>query len=497
MTKVLDKISAFLLNWRISKKALAVVFAVLFIISLIPIVITAFYSVPVLDDYTFGLKSHLAYINGESFFGGVIESCDYFYHNWQGFFTANFLASIQPFNIDVHLYWISNIIVLVAICFSMFFFARTILVDVLHSDKWSYLLISIPIVTLFLQFMPGIQEGVYWMDGSLSLVVESVFLIVFSLVIKIHLCKRKNKKIIFGLFAILLSALFSGVGPITLVTVFMAFIPSLIYCIHRKYSVYKLMIVIMAIVIVGFLISAFAPGNAVRQASVSGLSLPSAIIKAVVMSVYYFGEWSTLFYLLALCFTAVVFYGVAQRTSYQFKYPLLVFVICYIIYAGRMSVQYYATGSIGAWRQLNQYYLFFLICMTISVLYFVGWLSKKKNTEKIVSKNLISASISVVFVIIIGFSFLAGSVNYCYDHTVSSVSTTLSLVKGNTQKYNKEMMERISIYEDESIKDVVVSPLTSRPKFFSDDLISDEETDWTNQSIADYYKKDSVVLSNE
>ena len=496
MVRTLDRVGNFLLRWKISKKALAIIFVVLFVLSLVPIVVTAFYSVPVLDDYTFGLRAHLAYAHGDSFLSGALESCDYFYNNWQGVYTANFIASIQPFVFNENLYWISNITVLFAVCFSLFFFIKVIVINVLQADKWDYLLISIPIVTLFLQFMPGIQEGIYWMDGSLSLLVNSVYLIVFSLVILYHFSKKKKNKIIYSVLAVLLVLLFSGSSYLCYVTCLILTISSVIYCICKKHKTYKLILLLFGIYTVGVVVSVLAPGNAVRMSSVSGLSLPMSIMKALIMSVFYFGEWSSLFYIATLVFISVVFYSITKRTKYQFKYPLLVFVLCYIVYAGRMSVQYYATGTIGGWRQLNQYYLGFLLCITISFLYFVGWLSKKELIDgKVLKYN--RKAVSVVLVMIIAFAFISGTVCYAYNHVVSSISTSISLVKGETKQYHSEMMRRIEKYNDPDLEGVEVSPLSVYPKFFVPEPLSEDYKYWTNESNAKYYEKQYITLLHE
>lgn len=68
MTVILDKITNFLCKLRISKKVLAVLFVIAFLLSLIPIVITAFYSVPTYDDYNFGYYTHKSVVDGDNFF---------------------------------------------------------------------------------------------------------------------------------------------------------------------------------------------------------------------------------------------------------------------------------------------------------------------------------------------------------------------------------------------------------------------------------------------
>lgn len=491
MIKAIDRIGIFLKNWKINKKTLAIIFVFLFVCSLIPIIITTFYSMPAFDDYSFGLHVHKALINGDSFWNGVIESCSYHYNYWQGFYTNNFINSAQPFNIDISLYWISNLSYLFIICISMFYFIKVILIDVLKASKTDYVLISVPITTIFLQFMPGISQAIYNTVLGLSLITNFICLLIFSFVIKYHLSKSKKTKFIYGSLAIILSILISGTPPIIFITVFLISIVAILYCLHNKYKVYKLLMCILAIFFVGLLISVLAPGNAYRTDTVSGYPLHMAIIRALAFSGFFLGEWFTLFFSAFLVFIAIIFFNIAKTSNYSFKNPLLVFIISYLIYASRISIQIFATGSIGGTRQLNEYYLGFLISTTISFLYFVGWISKKDFTNSI---EYVSKKISVITILIISFTFICGTSYYAYNNTVTSLATTVSLINGNTQTYHKEMLERLDMIENNSKSDVVVSPLSIYPPFFMEEPLQTNKDFWTNQSVAAYYEKDSIIL---
>ena len=74
MEKIINKINNFLVKLRVSKNIIAVLLVIAFILSLVPLIITAFYSVPVFDDYNFGYYTYEALLNGHSFVNGVIES---------------------------------------------------------------------------------------------------------------------------------------------------------------------------------------------------------------------------------------------------------------------------------------------------------------------------------------------------------------------------------------------------------------------------------------
>ena len=174
MTTILDKITNFLCKLRISKKVLAVLFVIAFLISLIPIVITAFYSVPTYDDYSLSYYSHKAVVDGTSLFGGIVTNCIELYNTWQGFMLSNFYPAIQPFVFDENLYFISCLFVIGILIFALLYFAKSILINTLKVNVFDYILISFPITFLIIQFMPSVSEAFYWMDGSLTFVVNSL-----------------------------------------------------------------------------------------------------------------------------------------------------------------------------------------------------------------------------------------------------------------------------------------------------------------------------------
>lgn len=495
MFKTIDRFGSFLKRWTISKKVLAGIFIAGFALSLIPIIITCFYSVPVFDDYNFGFYTHKSIIEGNGFFAGVISSVVNIYNEWQGFFTANLWASIQLFNIDVNLYFISNIVVLAFVIISFMYFGKVILRDVLNADLSSYFIITIPILFIYIQFMPSIAEGLYWMDGALSNMTCAIFLLIISLVIKVYLSNSVNKKLIYSIITIILTLSICGSGPMFYIIIMEIGIVSLIYTIKKKNPVYKLLIAIMAIYTIGIIIAAISPGNNVRLESIDGgMSLISAVSHALFYSVVYFGKWISLVYLSIMVFLVFLFYPIAKKSNYKFKNPLLVFVLLYLLYASSMSIQLYALGYLGAPRQMNMYCVFCLLCTTISIFYFVGWLSKRKVICN--NKVLSNKKVPVVLVVLCAFTAVCGCLNFGVKK-IASVSTSISFVKGETQQYSKEMRERIDLYENDKIKNVVVKPLSVYPSFFMEESLKTDDSYWTNRSVAKYYGKDSVVLATK
>lgn len=496
-SKITCKCSKIINKLEISKKVLAIVFMVAFIISLVPIVVTAFYSVPVFDDYTFGYLSHKSVTEGGSLFIGAIEATKNFYLEWQGFYTSNFIAAFQLFNIDVGLYFISNLLIIFSVLFSVFYFSNVILKKVFGLGMADYILITVPVATLLIQFLPSLAEGFYWMDGSLSMLTQSIMLLIFSFVIQYKLACTKGKRAFYFILSVVFMLIISGTSILTYITMMLVFILALIYSFSKKYNTKSLIITLMLIYTVGIIISLIAPGNAVRieQNGGTGYSLIMSIIYALISSVDCFSKWTTLSTIAVLLFISLVFYNIAQKSKFQFRNPLLVFVISYLIYAARMSIQFFSLGYLGAPRQMNNYYFGYIIMVTISTLYFVGWLSKKIKVSSNNVKQLSDADLhqKVIVLIFLLMFFVSGCFNVGVKN-VASVSTSWSLLKGETQQYSVEMHERINLYENSDIKNVAVKPISKIPDCFMDEPLKSDPDYWTNRSVAKYYNKETVVL---
>lgn len=452
-----------------------------------------FYSFPTSDDYTFGYRAHQSYLSGDGFWTGVFASCSRYYNEWQGFFTCNFIASSQPYTISENLYFVSNLLFFSVFVFSLFLFAKAMLIDIIKVRIRDYILVTVPIVGYIIQFLPSAAEGIYWMDGSLAMLITGLVFILILVIIKYSIAGSKRYKFFLFALSIVLSVVCSGGIIMDYVTFLLLYIFSIVYCAKKRHNMILILTINFAVLTTGFLFSALAPGNNVRKATMQGFSVIKSIMYAIYSSFQYFGTWFTVSFMIVLLFSSIVLWNTLKNSKYNFKNPLLVLVLCYAVYSGRMSVQLYAGGYLGSPRQMNQYFIGFVCCTSIAWLYFIGWLSKKQSTKMIIiNKDRMSAVLCLLSMII----FLAGGLSYGFKN-LNSISTSLSLIRGETQQYCQEMSDRLAIYKDESVKTVTVKPLTNYPVFFLHETHSTSSSYWVNTAIATYYDKDSVVLLDE
>lgn len=154
---------------RITLKQVNRILSVIFIISLAPLLILAFFDHPAIDDFVFGAQIHHTIQAGGSIFDTVrvaVEQTAQVYQEWQGSFAAVFLFSFQPAVWGESFYWITPYIMLGIYVISTFFFGKVLCVDLLKASKAQWCLLSVLIMGISIQTMPSPVQGIYWYNGA-------------------------------------------------------------------------------------------------------------------------------------------------------------------------------------------------------------------------------------------------------------------------------------------------------------------------------------------
>ena len=99
---------------KISDKTIAIVMALGLFISLIPIVVLAFYNYPCADDFSASDTAHWAWQETGSLWEVIKaawENVVYNYENWSGVYTSVFWTSMQPGLFGEEFYGINNALI--------------------------------------------------------------------------------------------------------------------------------------------------------------------------------------------------------------------------------------------------------------------------------------------------------------------------------------------------------------------------------------------------
>lgn len=464
------------------------------LLSLIPIIISSFYSHPLADDFGFSEKVNHVVKNGGGLFDILSASFQQVkdtYLDWQGTYAAIFVFSLQPAAFSEHIYFLTTFVMLIALIASTLFFVNTIF-NILGYDKKIGIIISFVILLLSIHFVVDKKEAFFWWNGSSYYTLFYSFsLLFFSILIKMYYAEKIIKKVIFLIISLLLAAILGGGNYSTalLTTVILAFVIFLLIKHKKKISLCYVMIFL--ILITGFVISMIAPGNSVRAATLTGESPVKAIIHSVFYAVVYIAKWTGLAQLAGFSVIGFFAYILTKNSKYKFQYPFIVFVLSVLVFATQLTPPLYAMNSVGSGRQINIYYYSYYIFMSFNIFYIIGWINQK-DIVRIRTKN-IQKSFSVCTLLLIIGVFLCGCLNYGL-HNITFVDTLLALKNSTPQTYSAEYLDRISQIENGN---TTISDIKTVPDFFSPLCIEEDSDFWINKQIARYYDVDKVTLKTE
>lgn len=464
------------------------------LLSLIPIIISSFYSHPLADDFGFSEKVNHVVKNGGGLFDILSASFQQVkdtYLDWQGTYAAIFVFSLQPAAFSEHIYFLTTFVMLTALIASTLFFVNTIF-NILGYDKKIGIIISFVILLLSIHFVVDKKEAFFWWNGSSYYTLFYSFsLLFFSILIKLYYAEKIIKKVIFLIISLLLAAILGGVNYSTalLTTVILAFVIFLLIKHKKKISLCYVMIFL--ILITGFVISMIAPGNSVRAATLTGESPVKAIIHSVFYAVVYIAKWTGLAQLAGFSVIGFFAYILTKNSKYKFQYPFIVFVLSVLVFATQLTPPLYAMNSVGSGRQVNIYYYSYYIFMSFNIFYIIGWINQK-DIVRIRTKN-IQKSFSVCTLLLTIGVFLCGCLNYGL-HNITFVDTLLALKNSTPQTYSAEYLDRISQIKNGN---TTISDIKTVPDFFSPLCIEEDSDFWINKQIARYYDVDKVTLKTE
>ncbi len=176
---------------RINEKHLFYLSLSALILLLIPMLIIAFYDVPSVDDFGYGLAPHQTWLESHSIFlvlQTVVQQIKHVYHTWQGSFFSIFLFSLQPGVFNERFYFLTPFIMLASLCGGTVFFLKVVLGDLLGASIYQRGIVTVMVLAACLEFCPNPAQAFYWYNGSvyytftsgLSLILFGELLSVFG-----------------------------------------------------------------------------------------------------------------------------------------------------------------------------------------------------------------------------------------------------------------------------------------------------------------------------
>lgn len=477
---------------RITSRALAVLVLAALLMCLIPLLVMGHYDVPCADDYNYGVNTRAVLRSGGSFFqvlGAALQRTIVTYRIWQGSYSAVFLMCLQPSVFSESLYFLTPWLMLGSllgglICLSLVLFRRVLILP-----RSMAFIFAGTVGILWILLVPVPVQSFYWFNGS----VYYTFYFGVSLA-ALALAVRHGQKGGHLVSLCLLGFFLGGGNLVTGLSLAILSVSSLLLLFFfRKREQAKRLLLPSLVLLACFLVNIAAPGNAIRALSVEHVPNAFGAIPDSFKAAFSYGlRWLRLPVIAALLFLALVFWELVPASSFSFRFPALVTLYSFCLYAAMFCPTMYAMGTAGDWRLTDIIFYGYLLLLAMNVLYWVGWFSRRRERQG-EARPLSLRRVLVCLVLCL----LCLGVSAKLTGGISLASAFTALRSGQAETYARENRERLLILHDETIRDAELEPYSDPPYLlFFDDITSDPKN-WRNEGVQVFYDKDSVVLIGE
>ncbi len=484
-----------------STRNMAVLLAVILILCLIPMYAVGVYSHPSGDDYAYGLPAHEAWEGTRSLLTVVMASARNTvgtYSGWQGTFSAVFLMGLQPGFFGEQYYFLGVLFLLTTFLAASVWFIWVALVKTLHMDGWSALLAGSVFLLLCTQFMPMAFPAFYWYNGA----IYYTFFYTLSLAYGALILQRwlhGKRGVASGILILLLSVVIGG-GNYATVIVCIALLAGLLAfeLAHKRFN--WLLGVAWALLLTAFLVSYLAPGTAVRAAACDSIGFPRAVLVTFLYTGKFFSEHLSLPIVLATLLCLPVLAKTAARSSWSFRFPVLVTLGSFALMYIGLFPPVYAMGGGVPLRLLNILFYMAVALLFVNLYYYLGWLARALDRAE---KGSLPARLRRALSPHLGWFYLVvGALTVISLCSVSSLERTsvqaaMDLVSGDAAQFDRETDERIAIVTGSQEADVAMPALSVWPETLCCSDLDSDPGNWMNQLFARYWKKDSVYTTAE
>ena len=466
---------------------------------LAPVLYISRYARPVLDDFDYGLYIQDSVENGFNIFGilkGAWESCKHLYETWQGTYASCFIMPLHPGMISEKCYGLTTWILVGMLLGAFWILILTIKKNYFKTKKLKVFYWALLMTVVLALGMPYPVEGLYWYVGAMHYIPwVATTVINMAVILKLYHSDVKKKNIWLLILSCILSFVTSGGNQCTaFANILLVFLAVIVFAIKKQK---KYIVSSFIVSVIGFIIMWIAPGNDVRQSHFNPPGVVGTLTECVKYAVNFALEWSNLILLaiVILFIPLIIQMAKAAKDSVLCKYPLITVLSSVMVYCGMLCVPYYGTAQMGPYRLINIIWVYFVVAVIFDACIVVGALERKYDVLASIDRIIEDQSIytkALIFTICAGMIFCFSSSNTKMDST--SYEAVKEVLRNEAQIYAAEFDARLEIYMDDSIKDVVLTPLTTHPRLlFMEDLTSDENY-WTNDSVAAFYDKNSVKV---
>lgn len=425
------------------EKKIAILLGGVFVLSLIPLLVIAFYNVMCADDYSYGLLAHQAYMESHSILDCLIAAMKQVqssYFGWQGTYSAIFLMALCPGIISEQLYFLTTYFIFFLYIGGTIYCIKILFREVLEVDIHLEVIILSVFFIYTIQWVPAPSEAFYWYNGSIYYMgFHGIMMFYFGLLIKNIVNEESSIEVMVA--SIVVGFILGGGNYVTaLLTIELSFL-FIFICWKSKRKRTIRIIVPVLVNSIGFFISAIAPGNQIRQQRFidTRLDVGESILCSFTHSISCINNWMNIWLVLGIALLIPFVWRAVMRISCEWRYPGIVIVLSFCIFASSFTPTLFAQGYEGPGRLQDIQYVYFIIMLFVDLFFIEGWISKQLKVRSLVREKVVKYYVLFIFVCLgISFVFMPDKEN------LISYSAMRSLFGGAKQRYiNKKQMREL------------------------------------------------------
>ena len=480
------------MNYR-ARNITACLLLSLLIACLLPVMYLGRYNHPTGDDYYYAANTKKVWEQTGSLpmtiaeaGRGVAEQ----YVKWQGTYSAMLLMHLPPNIFGDTAYRATTSILLLLLTGSIFYLLKPLVCNMLKGSTALWIILSSLLALLCVQTVPSQGESFFWYNGSMYYTgFYAATLFLFGIVCRyVTDAKRRHIPGMLGLACFVAGGNYVSLLPALLLLICLT---TLLICRKKKTALWVVCTALTAAI--GLLISAMAPGNAVRQSDMWKIPAWKAVLKSLRQGIHYTTAWIGPWLILALLIMTPFLWRACSEISFRFRYPLLVAAFVYGIFCSMSCPTFYTMNSTGPARAVAIVYYGFLLAVLICYIYFIGWLQRAASEKYHVDKKAVSFLKycgGIVCILILAAQLFGGKLS----ETTTGKAAQL-LLSREAAKYEQEYQERLITLNDAAIENVVFQPYEHQPDMLYVGDFSGNAQEPGAKIIAGYFGKDSICVA--
>ncbi|MDR1465193.1 MAG: DUF6056 family protein [Oscillospiraceae bacterium] len=478
---------------------LALLLLAALLLSLVPLLVAGRYDVPSADDYYFSVWTRRAWTESGSLVpvlkAAVSETITQF-RVWQGTLAAMFLFTLQPAVFGERLYALTPWVMLAALLLPTFYFIQGWVRRL--GGQWHHTVTcAAPLLFLSVQYPVSAVQGFFWWNGAVYYTFfYGLMLWLLGLCLRLWADSGGRAKFTLRLVPAAALAVAAGWGNYTtalLTLVLLALCAGGAWLAKKPLRVKLALTALCTVSLAALLVSALAPGNAVRQTQFLKMTPWGAVAASIRAAKADVADWLDMKVLLAVLLPLPVLAPLLKNFSWDFRRPWLVTLASFLLFAAQNTPPLYAMGNSGPPRLRNIVFFAFLLLLQGNAAYWLSWWQRRGRQTSAQRDRKRRATPALPLGIALAFAAVC-----CLQYTQANAAICLSdLRHGRLQRFLAEEVAREERLRAPDRAGLTFDPFSDPPTSIFRGDIQPGRDHWRNAALANYYDKEFIEMKGD